>query len=148
MSTKKTRVELELINSEQKFRTIVTNSEAIVFILDGKGVFTLSEGKGLKALGLKPGEVVGASVFDLYKDNPDILDAVTKALKGTSSKLIIQVGNLHFDTFYSPYLSPSGNCIGVIGLSVDITDRIKKEEEVLEEEFGDQYLDYKKNTWF
>jgi len=128
--TDKKRIETELINSEQRFRTVITNSEAIVFILDEEGVFTLSEGKGLQALGLKPGEVVGASVFDLYKDNPDILDAVAKALEGTSSKLIVQVGNLHFDTFYSPYRCPTGECIGVIGLSVDITDRIKKEEEL------------------
>lgn len=128
--TDKKRIETELINSEQKFRTVITNSEAIIFILDEEGVFTLSEGKGLKALGLKPGEVVGASVFDLYKDNEDILDAVAKALEGTSSKLIIQVGNLHYDTFYSPYRCPTGKCIGVIGLSVDITERIKKEEEL------------------
>ncbi len=126
----KKAIETALINSEQKFRTVVTNSEAIIFILDEEGVFTLSEGKGLKALGLKPGEVVGASVFDLYKDNPDILDAVAKALEGTSNKLITQVGHLHYDTFYSPYRCPTGECIGVIGLSVDITERIKKEEEL------------------
>ncbi len=128
--TEKKKIEQELVNSEQKFRTVITNSEAIIFILDSKGTFTLSEGKGLKALGLNPGEVVGASVFELYRDNQDIVDAVELALNGTSNKLITQVGNLHYDTFYSPYLNPNGECIGVIGLSVDISERIKKEEEL------------------
>ncbi len=128
--TDRKKIERELINSEQKFRTVVTNSEAIIFILDNEGVFTLSEGKGLEALGLKPGEVVGASVFDIYQDNPEILEAVALALDGESSKLITQVGEQHYDTFYSPYTCPEGKCMGVIGLSVDITERVKKEEEL------------------
>lgn len=128
--TEKKKIELELINSEEKFRTVISNSQAVIFILDGEGVFTLSEGKGLKALGLSPGEVVGSSVFELYKDFPDILDAVAMAMEGKSSKLIIQLGDLHFDTFYSPYRGPSGESLGIIGLSVDITDQIEKEKEL------------------
>jgi len=43
------------------------------------GTFLLSEGKGLSKLGLKPGEVVGKSVFELYGDYPDILDPMREA---------------------------------------------------------------------
>ncbi len=43
--TEKKRIEEKLIDSELKFRTIVTNSEAIIFILDKNGIFTLSEGR-------------------------------------------------------------------------------------------------------
>jgi PAS domain S-box-containing protein len=128
--TEKKKIEAQLIDSEQKFRTVVTNSEAIIFILDKNGVFTLSEGKGLKALGLKPGEVVGESVFELYGDYPDIIHAVKLALEGTASKVIAKVGDLYYDTFYSPYFCPEG-CQGVIGLSMDITERIQKEEELV-----------------
>src|SRR4028119_468194 len=39
----------------------------IVFALDAEGVFTASDGKGLAALDLEPGEVVGRSAFEVYR---------------------------------------------------------------------------------
>ena len=41
-------------------------------MVNRKGIFTLSEGKGLAALGLKPGEIVGQSVYEIYRDFPDV----------------------------------------------------------------------------
>ncbi|RME47614.1 MAG: PAS domain S-box protein, partial [Chloroflexi bacterium] len=58
------RVEEALQKSEERLRTIVSNVPIILFAVDKAGVFTLSEGKGLEALGAKPGEVVGRSVAD------------------------------------------------------------------------------------
>ena len=49
--------------------TVISNSPIIIWALDNKGVFTLSEGKGLAALGLEPGQVVGQSIFDIYADS-------------------------------------------------------------------------------
>ena len=65
--TKRKQAEETLKESEEKFRTVITNSHAVSFILDENGVFILSEGKGLELLGLKPGQVVGQSAFDVYK---------------------------------------------------------------------------------
>src|SRR3712207_8927368 len=41
-----------------------------------------STGRGLAALGLTPGEVVGCSVFELYADVPAIAANVRRALAG------------------------------------------------------------------
>ena len=38
---------------------VIASAPIVIYVLDNEGVFTLSTGKGLEALGLKEGEVVG-----------------------------------------------------------------------------------------
>jgi protein-S-isoprenylcysteine O-methyltransferase Ste14 len=47
---------------------------------------------------------------------------------------------LYFQVFYG--------LIFLLIMAVLQINRIKKEEKVLEEKFGDEYLEYKKHTWF
>jgi PAS domain S-box-containing protein len=117
-----------LQESEEKFRTIVTNSQAIIFMLDKDGVFLLSEGEDLAALGLKPGEAVGMSAFEMYKDYPECIKGINHALSGSVYKGFLYVREACFDIFYSPFRNPGGDVIGVIGMAVDITERRKAEE--------------------
>ena len=58
--------------SEYQLRTVVDSAPVVLFALDADGVFTLSEGRGLAALGLEPGEVVGRSVRDVYGKLPAV----------------------------------------------------------------------------
>ncbi|MEJ2236870.1 MAG: PAS domain S-box protein, partial [Gemmatimonadales bacterium] len=51
-----------LRESEARLRTVISSAPIILWALDRHGVFTLSEGSGLGALGLGPGELVGQSV--------------------------------------------------------------------------------------
>jgi PAS domain-containing protein len=64
---------------------VLRNVPLIVFALDRNGVFTVSEGKGLEALGLRGGEVVGQSIFDACRDLPDLLENVRRALAGETT---------------------------------------------------------------
>jgi PAS domain S-box-containing protein len=51
--TERKRAEEELEQTQQRLRAVIANAPIILFALDGAGVFTLSEGRGLDALGLK-----------------------------------------------------------------------------------------------
>jgi len=115
-------VKAEAANSAELLRAVVTNAPIVVFALDADGTFTLSEGRALDALGLKPGEVVGRSVFDLYKDNPLILDACRRALKGETVTSVVPVGDLAFETRYTPRLDWGGKVTGVLGVATDVTE--------------------------
>lgn len=75
----------------------MSSAPVVLFALDPDGVFMLSEGRGLDALGLKPGEVNGKSVFELYKDYPLIVDACRRALKGETLTSVSSVQGLVFD---------------------------------------------------
>ena len=127
--TVRKEAELLLKESELKFRTVVKNAQAIIFILDDNGVFLLSEGQALAKIGLQPGQVVGMSAFELYRDNPEVLEAVRKALNGELTRITNEVHEVVLDVVCSPYCNASGNRSGVIGIAIDITDRIRAEEE-------------------
>ncbi|MGH2388523.1 MAG: hypothetical protein ACRDIE_10005, partial [Chloroflexota bacterium] len=49
---------------------------------DTAGVFTLFEGAGLAAAGLRPGELVGNSAFTVFHDAPRIGECFRQALRG------------------------------------------------------------------
>lgn len=55
----------------ERLHTVGSNAPAFIWSLDKNGIFTLSEGRGLKALGLRSGEAVGKSVFEVYRDVPN-----------------------------------------------------------------------------
>lgn len=123
-----------LRQTEERLRTVVGSASLILFALDQNGVFTLSEGEGLKALGRKPGEMVGRSVFDVYSDNPEILENVRRALAGETFSRIVDVGDLAFETRYSPLTDESDSVIGVIGVAIDITENRKAQKAMQENE--------------
>src|SRR3990172_404979 len=91
--------------------------------MDRQGVFTLSEGRGLDALGLKPGQVVGRSVFDLYRDVPAIQNNVRRALAGEAFTALAEVAGLTFESRYSPLRDQSGQVVGAVGVATDVTER-------------------------
>ncbi len=117
----------ELRESEERLRTVITSARIVLFALDRQGIFTLSEGSGLDALGLKPGEAVGSSVRDLYRDVPEIVADVDRALSGEDVTASVEVGDLAFETRYSPLRGAGGAITGVIGVSTDVTDRKRAE---------------------
>lgn len=111
-------------------RSITDNAPIVLFALDAEGTFTRSEGKGLAPLGLAPGQVVGQSVFDLYADYPEILSRVRRALTGRRVSAQVEVSGIVFETAYEPVLDAGGRVTGVIGVALDVTDRVRAEEEL------------------
>jgi PAS domain S-box-containing protein len=128
--TERIKAEAILRENEALLRTVVTNVPLVLFATDESGIFTLSEGKGLAAIQLEPGQVVGQSVFDVYADYPEIGNGVRKALSGEANILVIEVTGVIFETWYTPVRDRAGTITGMIGVSVDVTERKKAEEEI------------------
>ena len=118
--------EKALLESEAKFRTLVTNTEEIVYVIAEDGTFLLSEGKGLSRLGVNPGDVVGQSVFELYSDYPDMLAAMRRALHGETTTTETWVAGECFRNWYSPHVNAEGETV-LLGLSVNITEQKQAE---------------------
>lgn len=132
--TERRRGREALRQTEARLRMVVGSVSLIIFALDRNGVFTLSEGEGLKALGLKPGEVVGKSVFDVYHDSPQVLERVTRALTGEAFSAAVEVGELIFETRYTPLTDETGAFVGVIGVATDITENRKAQQALRQNE--------------
>ena len=114
---------------EVRLATMVSNAPVVLFALDKTGVFTLSEGRGLQALGLKQGELLGRSVFDHYRDHPPILANVRRALSGEEFTSIAELPELKltYETRWTPDRDRSGNLLGVIGVATDVSERKQAE---------------------
>ena len=121
---------------EELLRTVLSNAPITIFALDSKGVFTLSEGKGLERAGLKPGENVGVSALDLYASltvilpNNEIItgsEAVRRVMAGETITGITELRGAYFENQFIPHRNTQGNIIGIIGVATIITERIQAE---------------------
>ncbi len=121
--TARKRAEEALRSSERQLRAVIDNAPIVFFAWDTQGRFLLSEGKGLAALGLAPGEVVGKTVFEVYRDHPDVVVSARRALAGEAFNAPIQIGDLRFDIWYSPVRDGQGALAGVIGVATDVTEK-------------------------
>ena len=121
--------QMQLLKAEDRLSEIVNNAPIVVFALDNNGVFTLSEGMGLRALGLKPGEVVGRSLFELYRDYPSILANFRRALAGEEVASLVELPDLKrtYETKWTPQKDASGRVVGVTGVATDVSLREQAE---------------------
>ena len=90
---------------------------SIAFALDADGVFIASEGEGLTILGLRPGEVVGRSAFEVYRDEPNVNENLERALLGESFTSVVNVLGIAFRCRYDPLRNREGKLIGTMGLA-------------------------------
>lgn len=131
--TDRKRAEKEAIENQQFLKSITSEVQEVIFAIDAQGIFTFSEGKGLQKLGLKPGQIVGMSVFDVYKDFPEVIVGLKEALVGKMVKSeSLVVGNLNFSTTYQPIFDENGQLTSVVGLAIDVTEA-KNAEKALNE---------------
>jgi signal transduction histidine kinase/CheY-like chemotaxis protein len=100
----------------------------VLFATDKDGIFTLAEGRALSSLGRKPREALGHSVFERYRDFPQVLRNMRRALAGESFTDTVEIGTVTFETWYAPLPGPEG---GMIGVATDITERKRIEERIL-----------------
>jgi anti-anti-sigma regulatory factor len=115
----------------EQMRIMSTHVPLLMFVLDRNGVYTFSDGKALEMVGLQPGQLVGASVFDAFADYPDFLAAVRTALAGTATN--VRTDDLErmvgLDHWIAPLYDANGQPDGVFGVSIDMTKQIAAEHQ-------------------
>ncbi|MGH9350821.1 MAG: PAS domain S-box protein [Terriglobia bacterium] len=126
--TARKRAEEALKQSELRLRTVVTNVPVILFAVDRAGVFTLCEGKGLEALGLKPGALAGRSVHNLDRFLPGIGSTFSRAISGETFTATHEAGGLIYEGQVTPVRDSRGEVTGLIGIAAEVTERKKAEE--------------------
>jgi PAS domain S-box-containing protein len=115
--------------SESRLRAILAHAPMILWAVDRAGRLTLSEGKGLSALGLQPGQNLGMKAHEVGIDLPMAwLDA---AIEGQSyvGEVALADPPVCYDTRCEPLRDASGAIEGAIAVSVDITARKQAEHE-------------------
>ena len=132
--TERKRAELAELALETRLRSVTDTVPLILWALDQDGVFTLSEGRTLNQLGLQPGQVVGQSVFDVYRDSPRVLEICRRSLGGREAEEITEAGGRTFAVYVAPQFDAEGAQNGVVGVSYDVTDQFLMQQALRESE--------------
>ena len=112
------------------FSKLVTHMPMIFYVLDINWKFLVSDGQGLYQIGLSPGQVIGLDAREMYKDYPDIIEAIAKAFKGQTVQGRHVLMGRHLENYVAPFYDESGNIEGIIGSTIDITERVQSEAEL------------------
>jgi len=121
--TARRRADAALHEAEARLRTVVSNAPIILFAFDRDGIYTLHDGNGVAAVGLRPGEIVGQSVFSRQAGLPGAEDIIRRALAGESAFGGFEVKGVAFDCSLVPVRDAQGVITGVTGVAVDVTTR-------------------------
>jgi PAS domain S-box-containing protein len=107
---------------EERLRFAYEHAPIAVWTTDADGVITMSEGAGLEPLGVKPGQLVGQKLLDVYGDHPTIPHYIRRGFAGESFWYTVEVGKAVYNSWLAPLRGPSGEVIGLAGLSHDISE--------------------------
>jgi len=120
--------------AEQKLSHFLTAIPMILWATDKNGIVTLSEGKGLASLGLKPGETVGWDMLCAQQGGVESVRNVRRALAGETFDAISHFESRIVETRYSPLLDSNGKPSGMVAISNDVTERATLENALRESE--------------
>jgi len=135
--------EAALWETESQLRAVLNNAPITIFTTDSQGIFTLSEGKGLENVRLKPGENVGMSAFDLYGSFPFVEysgkvttgeNVIRRVLAGEEVTAITELRSVYFDNHMGPLRGTDGKVVGIVGVAIDVTERKQMEISLAESE--------------
>ena len=115
--------------SRERLRLVIEQMPALLWMTDAGLCFTSSQGAGLAALGLKPGDVDGRLMHELG-DMSAAVPAHLRALQGESVKYEGRLCGRTFEAHVEPLRDAAGDVTGCIGVALDVTDRRQAEREL------------------
>ena len=102
----------------------------IVFGVDTGGRCTFSVGPGLAGLGLKPGELAGADLVEVYAGQDPVLADLRRAIAGETFTVRRWVGGRLLQTSYEPVHGPDGSLESSVGVTTDLTGHVEAREDL------------------
>lgn len=115
-------------NDARVLHAMLANLDVLVWAVDKNGVYNFFDGKATAAIGAKPGMLLGANVFEVFKDQ--ISPAMRQALEGTASHESICISGAHWENWYVPMTEAQGDYAGVIGISQNQNESHRIREEL------------------
>ncbi len=132
--------ELELKESEKRFRSIIETSQEWIWSIDLQALHTYCNPTVEKILGYRPDEIIGRDIMDLvHSDDLPILQEVFRESVSKKQGWTARVyrwkhkagGYRYLESNATPIYDNSGELVGFWGSDRDITERVQAEEQRL-----------------
>jgi len=124
----------ELSRADRCLREVLSNAPVIMTVMDRDGIVTLSEGAGLRSIGLAPRQLVGDSIYEIVGPDSAIANHVRAAFGGTTQVATVNFNERILEAWYSPVLNERQKITGAMSVATDITERVRAEEELRRKE--------------
>jgi PAS domain S-box-containing protein len=129
-----TKAEERRISSEAKLQLLINQVPALLWTIDTDLRFTSSGGAALAGLGLRPGQVVGMTLYEYFDtDDPAFEPIAMHRLAMESGERVsydFEWSDNSYEVLLEPLRDQRGRTTGCIGIAVDVTER-KRADEVL-----------------
>ncbi|MBN1301017.1 MAG: PAS domain S-box protein [Melioribacteraceae bacterium] len=123
--TKEKNAQLALEENEKKLSVIIENADAIIFTLDTELTFTLCEGKALEDLDINSEKIIGQRFEELFKVGS--IEEIESVFEGKMHHEVVEKQGGYYDLSLVPIYSIEGSVDKIVGIAIDITERIKSE---------------------
>jgi rsbT co-antagonist protein RsbR len=115
------------------FDRILQTSSFALYVLDRDSVCTLIEGGALAKLRMSASDLLGQNLLQKYKAVTSVTSAIERALSGEEVRQLSEPDpGTFFEGLRIPLRDDNGAITGVVGFVVDVTERVKAENEVRE----------------
>lgn len=119
----------------QRFKLLIDSTQDFIIQLDLNHRIISAYGKGLSKIDMHPHLMINQTIHDIFPDNKislnEIIDSVLKGEhKLYDWELHIQGQRLIYETSVSPIYDQHDEIIGAVSISRDITEPMKKQEEI------------------
>lgn len=120
------------VMADVRMRAILDHAPMAMFAVDRHGTFTYSDGRGLLDVGIRPGELVGKSAYELFGATPLVEDtgrritgaqALDEVFAGHTFVGSSELHGGHFDNWFMPVRGAGGQVEGFLGISMVVTRR-------------------------
>ncbi|MFY9644771.1 MAG: response regulator [Terriglobales bacterium] len=130
--TANVQTESALKETLARLSTVLANAPIFLWALDPLGRIAVAEGRLLETLGLRPRDLVGHSAWDLFARHSMMMELTRRALRGEPLHDQVEFGGLVVETWYTPMLNTADDFAGTIGVGIDVTERVRLEEQFRE----------------
>ncbi|HKI88683.1 MAG TPA: PAS domain S-box protein [Draconibacterium sp.] len=135
--TERKLVELQLKESEEKYRLLAEASPEMIYLIDTKGYVTYVNRVAAAQFHTPVRELIGKHLTDIFPPDlarqnlANIQEVIaTKSIFQNEVEIVFPTGSRWVDARLAPVLDENNHVIGVLGLSYDITERIQADGEI------------------
>ncbi|MHC4641096.1 MAG: PAS domain-containing protein [Planctomycetota bacterium] len=138
--TERKEAEDKLKESEEKYRLLIENADALIAFLDVEGRFLFLNSQAAMYLGIKAKDIIGKSIYEIMPEEADFhMQRLTKIMNERKRTIFedllkLPYGQRWFSSNIQPVIDQDGNVRGVQIISTDITERKRAERELQESE--------------